>query len=156
MNEFSSNSKFANDIMHFVMKYYEIDWSPPESGLGQRLPLLRFTNKHAKSMSHILKFEKHYWTFIENCPTFSEMNESKFLRASWHMEDAFMHSTRNIHNFLFFSSLVAVLAVYSMYQGLPDAPEYAVAIIEDAISSFDVWEGLCRGDSSNVSSRTIM
>lgn len=155
-----SNWKFAFDIMHFIMKYYNIDWSPPETGLGQRVPLLRFTAAHGDKICYFLQlpFEKDIWKNLQN--SFPEMDESAFGRAACRFLESVLQGSRNdarnTHYFFMFSSMVAVFAIFSMRHGYPNAPQHASAFIKYAVSVFDVEQDLCRGNTSkDVSLRTV-
>lgn len=154
-----SKWKFAFDITHFIMKYHNIDWSPPESGLGQRVPLLRFTEKHGDKICYFLQLPcENHWKIYHD--SISEMDESEFVNAASSLLQSLLqegrNSTRRTHYFFCYSSMVGTLAVFSMNHGFPNAPEYASAFIKQAVSLFNVEQELCRGNTSkDVSLRTV-
>ncbi|GBM50619.1 hypothetical protein AVEN_70252-1 [Araneus ventricosus] len=135
MAEIDSSIEFCGDLMEFVTAYFNVSWSRPEETRGRPLPFIRFTRNHAKFIQSYLDLKAEFWEMLEDSP-FLNLNEASFLRFALLIKEdtkCFAYSTCN---FLLFATFISSVAALATKRGFFNAPEYAMVVIYDAISSF--------------------
>ncbi|CAL1274632.1 unnamed protein product [Larinioides sclopetarius] len=133
-----SSIEFCSDLTQFVMVYFNVNWIPPEGTRGRPLPLIRFTWSHAKFIYSFLESHAEFWEMLENSPSFVTRNEASFLRFAFLIKEDIKSVAYSTHNFLFFATFISIMAAIATKHGFLDAPTYAMVIIYDAISFFQL------------------
>lgn len=156
MNSYASNMKFANDIVHFVMAYFNIPWEQPISNTGRRTPIIRFTTEHAKVIKmHLANLD--VGLLSTQFQYITSMNETKFLTLALWMQTIFKRTAYSTHNFLYFCCLISKLAAVSVSCGLPDAPVIAVRVIFSTATALCISRNLYTSSfAKDSSSRSIL
>ncbi|GFT42500.1 uncharacterized protein NPIL_2811 [Nephila pilipes] len=157
MDTSDSNMKFACDLVHFIMVYHGVNWNPLEFMRGRHSPGIRFTISHSKTIAYIFESKLCFWKPLEHLPPLI-LSPAGFLQFASFLKSRFETTVHNTYSLLVFSCMVSYLAALLKREGFfEDAPDFAVMLISQVISSFrldrTISTSCFEGDAS---SRTIL